>query len=373
MSAHQHPCPKCTGRLIHLQRKGMLVEVCAQCSGMWFDAGELTMLIKVYKKFDAAGAMDSGFACVRCKGQLQEMSFPGTDVLVDRCADCQGIWLDHGELEILKRELSKHWPPEHKDLVARAREILSDIEKAGTLRFTCIKCEGKLWHLKREGIMVEMCSKCEGMWFDAGELTVLIEVYKKFDPQTGKPSGVDCLRCGAGLVELPYPGTEILIDRCPDCQGIWLDQGEFQQLRAEMKKWVPEDDKSLNERAQELFAGIEEAGADRMSCPKCAGQLMDEVIDRIPVERCESCDGTWFDAGELTIILGVSRRIRLKVGTLTGLRCIKCPDETLLELPYPGTDVQIDTCPDCRSIWLDKGELERLAEELGVTLADDAS
>ena len=32
------------------------------------------------------------------------------------------------------------------------------------------------------------------------------------------------------LVELPYPKTEVAIDICPDCRGIWLDAGEAGDL-----------------------------------------------------------------------------------------------------------------------------------------------
>ena len=37
--------------------------------------------------------------CPKCGSGLEEINFQG--VMIDRCPDCQGIWLDHGELEIL--------------------------------------------------------------------------------------------------------------------------------------------------------------------------------------------------------------------------------------------------------------------------------
>lgn len=43
-------------------------------------------------------------------------------------------------------------------------------------------------------------------------------------------------------------------------------------------------------------------------------------------------------------------------------RCLAC------DLPLEKTDregVEIDFCPNCRSIWLDRGELERLVNRLG--------
>ncbi|MGA1073531.1 MAG: zf-TFIIB domain-containing protein [Ilumatobacteraceae bacterium] len=40
------------------------------------------------------------------------------------------------------------------------------------------------------------------------------------------------------------------------------------------------------------------------------------------------------------------------------MRCPLCPDATL-EPKYVG-DTEVDICPRCRGIWLDRGELDRL-------------
>lgn len=37
-----------------------------------------------------------------------------------------------------------------------------------------------------------------------------------------------CPKCGAELVMVPYKGIEI--DKCSQCQGIWLDCGELEQV-----------------------------------------------------------------------------------------------------------------------------------------------
>ena len=37
--------------------------------------------------------------CPKCGGQLNEKLFRG--VMIDVCQDCEGVWLDRGELEIL--------------------------------------------------------------------------------------------------------------------------------------------------------------------------------------------------------------------------------------------------------------------------------
>ena len=37
--------------------------------------------------------------CPKCGADLDEINYQ--NVMIDRCNECQGIWLDHGELDIL--------------------------------------------------------------------------------------------------------------------------------------------------------------------------------------------------------------------------------------------------------------------------------
>ena len=42
------------------------------------------------------------------------------------------------------------------------------------------------------------------------------------------------------------------------------------------------------------------------------------------------------------------------------MKCPHCPDATLLMSERQG--VEIDYCPSCRGVWLDRGELDKLIE-----------
>ena len=37
-----------------------------------------------------------------------------------------------------------------------------------------------------------------------------------------------CPKCGSGLVEESY--RAVVIDRCPDCNGLWFDAGEVEKM-----------------------------------------------------------------------------------------------------------------------------------------------
>ena len=92
------------------------------------------------------------------------------------------------------------------------------------------------------------------------------------------------------------------------------------------------------------------------------------LVQGVTVERCSSCSGIWFDARELGQLLAEDARhvASLRRGTdqeeLGGKRGF-CPrDGSELLRVYSSIDrsVILDACADCRGIWLDGGEFEKL-------------
>lgn len=52
------------------------------------------------------------------------------------------------------------------------------------------------------------------------------------------------------------------------------------------------------------------------------------------------------------------------------MKCPTCPDSTLVMSERQG--VEIDYCPSCRGIWLDRGELDKLLERATAPAANPA-
>lgn len=46
------------------------------------------------------------------------------------------------------------------------------------------------------------------------------------------------------------------------------------------------------------------------------------------------------------------------------MKCPNCPDTTLVMTERQG--VEIDYCPQCRGVWLDRGELDKLVDRAAV-------
>ena len=47
----------------------------------------------------------SRVACPKCPGKLESYTFQG--VVLDRCSECEGMWLDRGELEAIIRRITR--------------------------------------------------------------------------------------------------------------------------------------------------------------------------------------------------------------------------------------------------------------------------
>lgn len=43
--ATQMSCPRCDGKLVETDYEHIKIDVCDQCSGVWFDAGELAQVV----------------------------------------------------------------------------------------------------------------------------------------------------------------------------------------------------------------------------------------------------------------------------------------------------------------------------------------
>jgi uncharacterized protein len=88
-------------------------------------------------------------------------------------------------------------------------------------------------------VIVDQCPECGGIWFDKLELYSV----KQGQADTLEPLNVDilhspslienskliCPRDNAKLARFvdPYFPKEIIIVRCPVCDGLWLNRGEF--------------------------------------------------------------------------------------------------------------------------------------------------
>jgi Zn-finger nucleic acid-binding protein len=232
----------------------------------------------------------------------------------------------------------------------------------------CPECHGPWEQVNQKGVTIDRCPRCQGLWFDAGELTLSVEVLR---PLTGFEEApgtkLSCPRCEeALLVTITFPGTTQLIAACPRCKGTYLPKGRLEAIHRELEPIVGKTGKApAGDRTEELLQGMR-TSAEKPSCPVCKGPFEETKRKAMMLDRCRPCAAIWVDAGQLTTVLEVSRKIVLKGSRQTELKCPRCPKGIfLVETLYPKTDVLIEVCPDCRGTWLEEMTLRDLRRAVG--------
>ena len=233
----------------------------------------------------------------------------------------------------------------------------------------CPECRGQYEQINQKGVTIDRCLRCHGLWFDAGELTLSVEVLR---PLTGFDKAprtrMTCPRCeeAVTLVMLTFPGTAQQIAACPSCKGTYLPKGRLEAIHRDLEPIVGPAGKSpLGDRTEEILKEIK-VSAEKPCCPVCKGPFEETKRKGMMLDRCPPCTAIWYDAGQLTTELEVSRKIVLKGSRQTELKCPRCPNGIfLVETLYPKTDVLIEICPDCRGTWLEEMTLRDLRRAVG--------
>jgi hypothetical protein len=105
----QRDCPRCFSELIPEKfSKGLWkveIDKCKSCSGIYLDKGELMTLtgnrpLHHLTTKHLGVDSDSEILCPGC-GSLMDDEHPG-GVEIDVCLQCNGVWLDKKELDLLK-------------------------------------------------------------------------------------------------------------------------------------------------------------------------------------------------------------------------------------------------------------------------------
>jgi Zn-finger nucleic acid-binding protein len=103
-------------------------------------------------------------------------------------------------------------------------------------------------------------------------------------------------------------------------------------------------------------------------CPKCNAELVKRFYKgMIEVDSCPECRGMWLDLDELDRLEDVAFDDDAHKGSLVHnaqtVRCC-CPHcgESMQEFEYRMYDLHLDLCPTKHGFWLDAGEDERVIE-----------
>jgi Zn-finger nucleic acid-binding protein len=106
----------------------------------------------------------------------------------------------------------------------------------------CPRCEAKLRATVVDEISIDECPTCKGIWFDHDELRQAkdltepdlvwldFDIWKQEEKLQPKAGGLTCPKCQTPMCSLAYEGTQVVIDCCGKCKGIWIDKDELENI-----------------------------------------------------------------------------------------------------------------------------------------------
>lgn len=112
-----------------------------------------------------------------------------------------------------------------------------------------------------------------------------------------------------------------------------------------------------------------------MDCPKCKKPMRVKNTQGIEIDECADCKGTWFDRDELRRVKDHTNgdlnwmdfelwkhpeRFRVAEKPVGCPRCAV----SMVSIEYDKTRVEVDYCIQCRGVWLDADEFEKIIEAL---------
>lgn len=120
-------CPVCRVPTYAVEHDKIELDLCPECQGIWFDAGELELLLKRDEAptlAPEAASKEEDRPCPLCDKDMDKVNIgPGGGVLVDICPGGCGIWFDQNELQLLTQNLAQDgW-----QVQPRIRTFLSEV------------------------------------------------------------------------------------------------------------------------------------------------------------------------------------------------------------------------------------------------------
>lgn len=141
-------CPVCKCDMVVVEYQDIELDYCSSCKGVWFDSGELELLLKSYELeepkvfFDGlfnsqeAASSEKKRNCPICDKKMKKTTMGGQpEILIDACPDRHGLWFDGGEVvQLLGRLAAEH--PSRRDseeqVISFLEEVFKAPEKGGT-------------------------------------------------------------------------------------------------------------------------------------------------------------------------------------------------------------------------------------------------
>jgi Zn-finger nucleic acid-binding protein len=119
--------------------------------------------------------------CPRDGSKLFPQAYEG-DVFVDACPKCKGMFLDRGELKKIESAHER----DYKEMMSRMPDLVAQAYERARQRAerepNCPKCGSEMEireYAYCSQVMINKCIKCAGIWLDQGEVEALEIFYER--------------------------------------------------------------------------------------------------------------------------------------------------------------------------------------------------
>ena len=133
-------CPRCGATLTVRQFKGIEVDRCPDCSGIWLDYHEMEDLEDSAVREDIVKGMRDyarrigDLPCPNCNAMMDVFNYRAHDLPIEHCPNDHGYWLDHGEEERVL-ELMKERSRDLRRSAGAEEQWAQFLERGGTRSF----------------------------------------------------------------------------------------------------------------------------------------------------------------------------------------------------------------------------------------------
>jgi Zn-finger nucleic acid-binding protein len=164
----------------------------------------------------------------------------------------------------------------------------------------CPKCHQALEGINVGSVRVDRCPSCQGTWFDKDELRVLkdrqnggdyhwlnVDLWKDIDRfRARRQQRYACPRDGQPMTTVHYGESNVAIDVCATCQGVWLDKEEYREIIRYLEETVDASSSAdyLKDVRHELV-GVFEGRETPLGALKDVGKILYLLELRLTVEH----------------------------------------------------------------------------------------
>jgi uncharacterized protein len=101
---------------------------------------------------------------------------------LDYCLNCAGVWFDSGELDLLVLSLAAKGASQSRNDLLTPQE--AKVKESKRKCPVCGHKMDKVWIGKETKILIDSCPRGDGLWFDGGELHQVLKQMEADDSQS---------------------------------------------------------------------------------------------------------------------------------------------------------------------------------------------